>query len=111
MVEHQFLLDGLRDLGYSIEGGNVETDGQTVRIRTGIGRANMVFRKSSDTYTLTMDTLFGLPGPANKKFLQQLSQRYAYHAAVSKLQEQGFDLISEEIAEGERIHLVMRRTA
>ena len=45
------------------------------------------------------------------QWLDKLTQRYAYHLARAKLQEQGFDLISEETARDGRIHLVLRRMA
>ena len=45
----------------------------------------------------------------SQKWLDRLTQRYAYHVARAKLAEQGFDLVTEEIQEGERIHLVLRR--
>ena len=44
-------------------------------------------------------------------WLGRLTQRYAYHVARGKLQEQGFDLVSEETARDGRIHLVLRRLA
>lgn len=47
----------------------------------------------------------------SQAWLDQLTQRYAYHVARAKLAEQGFDLVSEEAREGERIHLVLRRVA
>ena len=53
---------------------------------------------------------WGIKDINQNKFLQQVSQRYAYHAAKAKLEEQGFSLVSEETQEGERIHLVLRRT-
>jgi hypothetical protein len=43
-------------------------------------------------------------------WLHQLTQRYAYYAAITKLEEQGFSLVSEEQEAGERIHLVLRRS-
>ena len=42
-------------------------------------------------------------------WLNHLTQRYAYHVAKDKLEEQGFSLITEETQEDERIHLVLRR--
>lgn len=45
----------------------------------------------------------------SQDWLNKLTQRYAYHAAKSKLEEQGFSLVSEEVEEKERIHLVLRR--
>jgi hypothetical protein len=44
----------------------------------------------------------------SKEWLDRLTQRYAYHAARAKLEEQGFMLTSEEQKDG-RIHLVLRR--
>jgi len=40
-------------------------------------------------------------------FLQQVLQRYGLSARRAKLAEQGFALVSEEVQEGERIHLVL----
>lgn len=45
----------------------------------------------------------------SQDWLNRLTQRYAYHAARAKLEEQGFVLVTEEAEEGERIHLVLRR--
>ncbi len=42
-------------------------------------------------------------------WLDRLTQRYAYHVARAKLEEQGFVLASEETAKDGRIHLVLRR--
>lgn len=45
----------------------------------------------------------------SQEWLNRLTQRYAYHVAKTKLEEQGFTLVSEESQQGERIHLVLRR--
>jgi hypothetical protein len=47
----------------------------------------------------------------SQQWLERLTQRYAYHAAMAKLEEQGFTLNTEEVEEGGRIHLVLRRMA
>ena len=47
-------------------------------------------------------------GKYSQEWLDRLTQRYAYHAARAKLEEQGFVLASEEQKDG-RIHLVLRR--
>jgi hypothetical protein len=44
----------------------------------------------------------------SQEWLDRLTQRYAYHAARAKLEEQGFVLTSEEQKDG-KIHLVLRR--
>lgn len=45
----------------------------------------------------------------SQTWLNQLTQRYAYHAARAKLEEQGFALVSDEVEKNGRIHLVLRR--
>lgn len=47
----------------------------------------------------------------NDKWLSSLTHRYAYHAARDKLQQQGFDMISEETNADGQVHLVLRRMA
>ena len=43
------------------------------------------------------------------QWLNELTQRYAYHVATAKLEEQGFVLISDEKQSDGRLHLVARR--
>ena len=47
----------------------------------------------------------------DQSWLERLTQRYAYHAARAKLQEQGFSVVREEVQENGQIHLVLRRMA
>ena len=47
----------------------------------------------------------------SQQWLHRLTQRYAYHVARAKLEEQGFVLVTEETQQDERIHLVLRRMA
>jgi Protein of unknown function (DUF1257) len=47
----------------------------------------------------------------SQSWLDRLSQRYAYHAARTKLEEQGFALVAEETRQDGQIHLVLRRMA
>ncbi len=51
---------------------------------------------------------FGVKGITQKKFMEQLTQRYAYHATLDKLTDQGFALIEEQSEKGE-IKMVLRR--
>ena len=46
-----------------------------------------------------------------EKWLNQLTQRYAYHATCARLKEQGFEMVQEEKTRDGRIHLVLRRMA
>jgi hypothetical protein len=45
----------------------------------------------------------------SEEWLASLTQRYAYHVARARLEEQGFVLASEEQTKDGRIHLVLRR--
>ncbi|MCI0458267.1 MAG: DUF1257 domain-containing protein [Gemmataceae bacterium] len=47
----------------------------------------------------------------SQEWLGKLTQRYAYHVARAKLEEQGFDLVAEEKTADGRIHLTLRRMA
>lgn len=122
IVEKEYLLRALEDLGYSWEEGSTEVRGfgsqrASVEIKAtpkglwgkvGLGQ-QIGFRKAGGTYEVVADWWASGSGP--KKFLQQLSQRYAYQATRAKLEEQGFELTGEEVQKDGRIHLVLRRTA
>lgn len=71
------------------------------------GGYDVGFRKSSDGYEVVADW-WGVKGIRQKEFVQQVSQRYGYHAARDKLEQQGFSIVSEEVAQG-KIHLRLRR--
>jgi hypothetical protein len=45
----------------------------------------------------------------DNKWLQQLSQRYAYHVATDLLDERDFSLVEEECDQDGTIHLTLRR--
>jgi hypothetical protein len=115
MVERQHLLAALRDLGHTPEEGDVKARGffgdkakVEIKVRTKSGY-DIGFRRTEQGYEVVADW-WGVKGVKQKDFLQQLQQRYAYHAARAKLEEQGFTLVSEE-QEGGRIRLVLRRMA
>ena len=115
MVERQHLLSALRDLGHTPEEGDVKARGffgdkakVEIKVRTKSGY-DIGFRRTEQGYEVVADW-WGVKGVKQKDFLQQLQQRYAYHAARARLEEQGFSLVSEE-QEGGRIRLVLRRMA
>ena len=114
MVEAEYLLAALKDLGYTAEksgpvrgfaGSN--TTGE-FKITTGSKGYDIGFRKSGDRYEMVADW-WGIRDVNQNEFVRRLTQRYAYHAARAKLQEQGFDLVQEEQQQGGGIHLVLRR--
>ena len=47
----------------------------------------------------------------SQQWLNRLTQRYAYHVARAKLEEQGFALVTEETQQDGQIHLVLRPVA
>jgi len=59
------------------------------------GGSDIGFRRTDSGYEVVADW-WGVRGLEQKEFLRQLNHRYAYHAARAKLQEQGFNLVSEE---------------
>ena len=117
MVEKVYLMQALADLGYTCEEGQVEIRGYggnrtrvDLRVATKNPGYDIGFRKVGNTYDIVADW-WGIRDTKQGLFLQQVLQRYAYHAARVKLEEQGFTLVSEEVQAGERMHLVLRRMA
>jgi hypothetical protein len=116
IVEKEYLKEALSELGHNYQEENVNIRGyqgiQTpvaIKIPTQNSGYDIGFRQSNNAYEIVADW-WGIKDIKQDQFLQQVSQRYAYHAAKAKLEEQGFFLVSEEAQEGERIHLVLRRT-
>ena len=117
MVEKEYLTRALTDLSYAYEDGNVEVRGYggnrtpvELRIATKNPGYDIGFRKAGDAYEVVADW-WGIRDTNQRQFLQQVTQRYAYHAARAKLEAQGLAVAREEVQEGGRIHLVLRRMA
>ena len=115
IVEKEYLKQALQDLGYAYQEGAVKVNGyrgnQTtaeLKIATSNAGYDIGFNKTGNSYELIADW-WGIRDLNQQTFVQQLTQRYAYHAACAKLEEQGFSLVSENVEEGQRIHLVLRR--
>ena len=100
MIVKEYLIQALNDLGYEWqEGGRIATRYVDIKIK---GR-NVGFNKSGNAYDLVSRGIVGIN-------LRKITQRYAYHTARAKLEEQGFTLASE-VKEKGQIHLVLRRMA
>lgn len=117
MVEKEYLKRALQDLGLTWEEGSLKIRGYggkrtdvEIKIATKSPGYDIGFRKAGESYELVADW-WGIRDVKREDFLQQITQRYAYHAARAKLEEQGFALVSEEVHEGQRLHLVLRRMA
>lgn len=67
------------------------------------------FRKQGETYELVADW-YGIKDINQGALTARLTQRYAYHTVKEKLDQQGFSLVEEEVAQDKSIHLVLRRT-
>ena len=106
MVEREYLIQALEDLGYRWT-GNAGLGLLGPRIDIKVRGRNVGFRKTGGSYEMVTRGVV----TRQTKFLQQVTQRYAYHVARAKLEEQGFVLSSEEVQKDGRIHLVLRRMA
>lgn len=116
MVQQEYLTRALSDLGYQWEQGDLTIKGFAgarthVAIKVSLpGSSHQIgFKKSGDSFEIVADW-WGIRGTSRAKFHQKVSQRYAYHAARTKLEAQGFILVSEETQAEGRYHLVLRRT-
>ena len=115
IIEKAYLKKALDDLGYSYLEDNQQINGYAgnkttaeIKITTSNRNYDIGFRKSGNSYEVIADW-WGIKDINQEKFLQTVYQRYAYHAATAKLEEQGFSLVTEEVQEESRIHLVLRR--
>ncbi|MBI4663159.1 MAG: DUF1257 domain-containing protein [Verrucomicrobia bacterium] len=115
MTEKEPLLKALEDLGYTPQDGAVEIRGYLgnrtaveIKVPTKNPEYDIGFHQLGGTYQCVADW-YGLREIDQQKFIEQLTQRYAYHAARAKLEAQGFTVASEEVHEDGRIHLVLRR--
>jgi len=116
MVEQEYITRALSDLGYHWEQGELKVKGfagaralVAIKVKLPGSSHEIGFRKSGEGFEIIADW-WGVRGVSREKFRQQVSQRYAYHAARAKLENQGFVLVSEETQAEGRLHLVLRRT-
>ena len=117
IVEKEHLLAALRDLGYAFEEGEVSVRGwlfmktkAEVKVKLKGSSYEIGFCKKDGCYEVVADWA-GVRGTSKKAFVEQVSQRYAYHVARAKLEAQGFSVAGEEVDDKGRIRLVLRRLA
>ena len=115
MVNKDYILKALTDLGFRFEEGeNLEVrgfGGQKTRVEIKVPLKlsyDIGLRKQGESYEIVADW-FGVRGIKKDEFTQRLNQRYAYQAARSKLEQQGFNLVEEKVEETGQIRLVLRR--
>ena len=68
------------------------------------------FVERGGSYELVADW-WGIHDTDPKSFVRELTQRYSYRATRATLEDQGFALVDEEVAQDGRLHLTLRRTA
>ena len=117
MTVREHLTGALEDLGYQCEEGDVEIRGYAgnrtkvqIRVPTANAGYDIGFTESAGSYALIADW-WGIQDVQPEAFVRDLTKRYAYRAARAILEEQGFGLVDEEVAEDGRLHLTLRRTA
>lgn len=118
LTEQTFLLKALQDLGCKVTtgksllraiGGFSNTEAEIVANLPGTGR-QIGFVRQGSHYAIVADW-WGIPSARREEFTRTLTQRYAYHTAVDKLQEQGFTIAHEESAQDGQVHITLRRMA
>ena len=114
--EKKFLEMAIKDLGFAFEEGELEVKafgGQKTPVDILVKLPlsyDIGLHKQDDSYTIVADW-FGVRGINQKDFTEKLTQRYAYHAARAKLEEQGFNMVEEKVEETGQIRIVLRRMA
>ncbi len=105
MVEREYLVKALDELGYQYQVGQGEQ--VAVQLPAVLGARTVRFSKSRNAYELVGD-FWGVRTNASE-MLNAVTQRYAYHATLAKLTEQGFAVASEEREPNGRVRLLLRR--
>lgn len=114
IVEKEYLILALKDLGYQVEEGPLDLrgfGGQSTKVDLRVPlrlSGDIGFRKSGEHFEIIADW-WGVRGIKQKEFADAVAQRYAYHATRAKLEQQGFTLVEEETGEKGQIRMVLRR--
>lgn len=114
IIDKEYLKKALTDLGYSYQEGNLQIHGYQghtpveIKIPTQNSGYDIGFRQNNQVYEVVADW-WGIKNIDRQQFLLDINQRYAYHAARNKLEERGFSLVTEEVQQEGKIHLVLRR--
>ncbi len=118
LVDRNHLLAALTDLGYRYEEGDVEIGGYNgqrtkvdIKVPTAKAAYDIGFVREADRYELVADWLMLRNVVDRNELLAAVTRRYAYHATLDRLQQEGFGLVTEEREADGRVHLVLRRMA
>jgi hypothetical protein len=110
IVDRDYLIKALEDLGYAWEEvGGVRLLGPQMDIK--LKGRSAGFKKTGDHYSFVSRGTRRRVRQDIESDLKRITQRYIYHIARDKLEAQGFTLAQEEVQDGVRIHMVLRRMA
>lgn len=116
IIKLEYLKQALQDLGYKPHEGKVEIRGfgdQKKEVDLMLPTKNpgydIGFSKVGEEYELVADW-YGIKDINPEMFLNQVHQRYAYHAVLNRMKEQGFEMVEEKNQEDNTIHLTVRRS-
>lgn len=113
IVEKEFLLQALTDLGYRYVEGDLEIGAASAsRVKVQIKvllrlSLDIGLRLTPQGYEIVADW-WGVRGVKQATFTNALLQRYAYLATRARLEAQGFALVDETTQDGQ-VHLTLRR--
>ncbi len=115
ITDKDLLKKALQDMKLKYIEGDVEIKGYggqkaRVELKVRVAGHDVGFINTGGVYEAVADWMTAT-GLNRDEFLRNLHQRYAYHAAKNRLEEQGFSLVSEDIQEDGGIRLVLRRMA
>jgi hypothetical protein len=96
------------DRPVSIRGYGGQTTQVELKVPTQSPGYDLGFRKQGDTYDLVADW-WGIKDIRQGQFVQQLTQRYAYHVAKDQLEAQDFTVVEEAVEQDQTIHICVRR--
>jgi hypothetical protein len=115
IVNKEYLLKALTDLGYTWQEGEVEAKGfmnsttkVEIRVPTSNPKYDLGFRREGDNWELVADW-YGIKNIKPEELMQKLQQRYAYHAVRDQLDQQDFSFVEEEVSSDNTIRLTLRR--
>lgn len=118
MEKQEYLLQAIRDMGYAYRvedsRGSLEVPGLggkkthvEIKVFTNISGYNIGFRKVGGLYEVVGDWIC-ITRITRMEFMRRLKQRYAYYEMLDKIQQQGFQVQSEELQHGGAVRLVLK---
>lgn len=113
MIDKDLLLKSIEQLGYTyqlgkqyITGINNQQVAVSIKISTRFGN-DIGLRKIKGSYEVVADW-WGVLGISQEDFTNRLNQQYALLAVTTRMEKQGFTMVSKENDRG-KIHLVLRK--